>query len=162
MRLRDPVVIRMFDTAAEAAQALETPRCSSRGCQGHHVALVTRPGVMVIRSRSQQQPTTLEQEFRRAGYKPIDDIENRSKYWATPPEFNQPLGAREMAPETRKALQDQLIGDGPNRAMEPHPNGLSGRIIDAINDGDEQLASALTDAWVAALPPEDTGTRTAL
>lgn len=54
-----------------------------------------------------------------------------------------------MRPEQLKAEQDRLIGDGPNRSMKPHPGGLPGRIVDAHDDGDEALAKALTDAWMA-------------
>jgi hypothetical protein len=57
-----------------------------------------------------------------------------------------------MTPEEqiqRQLDQDAAIAKLGHKAMKPHPHGLPGRLRDAIADGDEQLAKALTDALLA-------------
>jgi hypothetical protein len=54
-----------------------------------------------------------------------------------------------MTPEELQAAQDAAVEDVAGRDLEPHPNGLAGRVTDAHDAGDEQLAKALTDAELA-------------
>jgi hypothetical protein len=165
-RILQPSEIVLFDTPDEAAEAMATlydGPCDPL-CEGQHVLVATVPGRLVIHS-PRPAPENLAQQLESAGYRAPthDNLPTTPRLWPTPSQWNPQLTNRgaPMTPQTQHAVDAAIVEQSGPKQLQPHPRGLLGRISDAISDGDEQLASALTDALLACLPPEDTGTHTA-
>jgi len=139
---------------------LLTRPCGGK-CQGHHTVLwVDQGGRLHVRS-SPRPVLSLADELAAVGYQRPGPRGTWPADWPTPSQYNEPLTqeAPPMTPETQRA-QDEAVAAAAGREVTPHPDGLPGRIADAIAEGAEadavgdidtmigadQLAAALADA----------------
>ena len=142
---------KSLDEALAAARDLLDVHCGVR-CKGRHVVVWTdEAGVHVRRASRPPPPPGRAEAFVKAypNRNIHDDFVSTPARWPRPSILNEPLDERgtAMTPETRRRIeQDRAIEQTGHRAMRPHPGGLTGRLADAHDDGDEQLATALTDA----------------
>lgn len=94
----------------------------------------------------------LEQLYPRTGKRGTIDTPS---LWPAPSRFKPPRGAT-VTPDDLQAAQDHAVEQAAGHTLTPHPHGLSGRVANAHDAGDEQLAQALTAAEMAAI--ESAGT----
>jgi hypothetical protein len=145
-----PSELTQWDSIGEALEAAEIIPCHPTRCEHFHCAAWQENGVIGSEFFNHlQRPTSRAAELWAVGYRrPGAEHSPPSEFWPTPREFNDNLGMRgaPMTPQELRAAQEAAVEAAAGRQLTPHPHGLSGRITDAHDAKDEQLAVALTSA----------------
>ena len=150
--LGEPLQVLRWRNLAEARQAtrdLYSKRCRP-ACAKTHVLLWTDETTVHVARIGPPPPTpSLADELAQCYPRCNSNVER----WPRPTVFNEqpPTGVRAMddedIEELRRRQDAAFLHNG--KQMQPHPGGLPGRVQDAHDDHDEDLARWLTDALIA-------------